>query len=97
MVLKFDTAKETYEKAMKKKMEKEAQDKVEAYNAWRIEEEKKGRAQDEHGRSLVKTMLDYAKSGSPLVTQSMCNVMGNVDGNYIYNFFFTKKYDKSIL
>lgn len=78
--MKLEAAKKAYEKAMKEKMEKDAKDKVEAYNAWRVAEEKKGRDQDEHGRSLVKIMQDNARSGSP-VTQSMCNVIGNVDGN----------------
>lgn len=82
LVAKFDVAKNIYDKALQMKMEQQARDKVEAYNAWRIAEEQKGRAQDDHGRNLVKIMLDKAKSETSknAVTLPMCNVMGNVDG-----------------
>ena len=83
LVVKLDVAKEVYDKALKQKIEQESRDKVEAYNAWRIAEEQKGREQDDHGRSLVKSMLDTAKSATTRnpVTESMCKVVGNVDGN----------------
>lgn len=81
LAVKYDVAKEAYEKAKKKKQEKEAEEKVEAYNAWRAGEERRGRLQDEHGRNLVKSMLDAVKSAqSEPVIVSMCNVLGNLDG-----------------
>ena len=95
LVTKYNAAKEIYEKAKKKKFKKDAEDKVDAYNWWRIAEEKRGRAQDEHGRNLVKTMLDCvlteSRSNPEKVTGAMCNVMGNIDGKlylYIYDLFF---------
>ena len=65
-----------------KKAEKDQANKIEAYNAWRTAEEKRGKAQDEHGRNLVKTMLERVKAFPPKepATESMCYVMGNVDG-----------------
>lgn len=82
LVLKYDTAKQVYDKALKKKLEKEAETKVEAYNTWRIAEEKKGRAQDEHGRNLVKIMQECVKDtpNCEPVIAAMSNVVGNVDG-----------------
>lgn len=83
---KYEAAKEIYEKAKKKKLQKDAEDKMEAYNAWRAGEEKKGRLQDEHGRNLVKAMLESVKlAQSEPVTSSMCNVIGNVDGKLFCN------------
>lgn len=82
LVLKFDKAKNKFAAAMEIKKKQDIQDKVEAYNAWREEEEMRGRAQDEHGRSLVKAMMETVKtSDSPqAVNKSMCSVLGNVDG-----------------
>ena len=87
---KLEVAKAAYEKALKMKNENKAQEKIDAYNAWRISEEQKGRAQDEHGRNLVKIMVDSAKSATPrnLVNESMCNVMGNVDGKDIFVVYY---------
>lgn len=80
MVAKFEVAKEKYEIALQKKIEMDGKEKVEAYNKWRMEEEKRGRAQDEHGKNLVKVMLQSVKSAPPnAVSSSMCNVMGNLD------------------
>lgn len=80
-MVKLEVAKDLYGKALTKKSRKEAEEKVAAYNAWRNTEEQKGRAQDEHGRGLVKVMLENVKSATPRnpVTESMCHVMGNVD------------------
>lgn len=79
-MLKLETAKEMYEKALKKKNKQDDEERLEAYNNWRIEEEKKGRAIDEHGKNLVKKMMDCVKeSKREPVTESMCHVMGNVD------------------
>ena len=82
LVLKFEAAKVKYDAAMVAKSKKDAQDKVEAYNIWRQEEEKRGRAQDEHGKSLVKVMLDCAKTEDPPnpLNRSVANVLANVDG-----------------
>ena len=92
LVLKLDQAKLVYEKALKNKVEKDAADKVEAYNNWRAQEEKRGRAQDEHGRNLVKIMMDRIKSASPRdpVAESMCNVIGNTDGTVNILLYFFK-------
>lgn len=83
LVLKLENARSVYEKALQRKNEKEAEEKVEAYNSWRHAEEKKGRAQDDHAKGLVKIMIDTVKSASPRqpVIESMCNVIGNMDGN----------------
>ena len=85
LIVKFENAKKANDQAQKKKAEKIAADKIEAYNAWRAAEDKRGRTQDEHGRNLVKTMLERVKSVTPKepVTESMCYVMGNVDGKLI--------------
>ena len=91
LTIKYEKAKDAYEKARKKKLQKDAADKVDAYNAWRIAEEKKGRTQDEHGKNLVKIMTDLVKAKSPRepVTESMCNVIGNVDGMlHFFHIFF---------
>lgn len=89
LVLKLEKAKIVYEKALKSKLDRDAADKVEAYNTWRAQEEKRGRAQDDHGKSLVKVMIDRVKAASPRepVTESMCNVLGNSDSkaNYTLN------------
>lgn len=84
-MLKLDNAKIVYEKALKRKQDNDAEEKVEAYNSWRMAEEKKGKAQDEHARKLVKVMLEAVRSASPPepVTESMCNVMGNLDGIFL--------------
>ena len=85
MVLKLEGAREAYEKALKRKLDQEADEKVEAYNNWRLAEEKKGRAQDDHGKNLVKIMYEAVKSTSSHepVTVAMSNVIGNTDGNYL--------------
>lgn len=81
LISKFEQAKVANDKAQKKKAEEIAEHKIEAYNAWRLSEQKKGKAQDEHGRNLVKTMLEQVKSAKEPVKEAMCHVMGNVDGN----------------
>lgn len=84
LVVKLEAATLAFDAALKEKKEKDARDKVDAYNNWRMQEEKKGRAQDEHGKGLVKVMLDAVKAAPPNpVNSAMCNVMGNVDGNII--------------
>lgn len=84
LMLKLAKAEAIYETAQKKKDKKDSEDRLEAYNNWRMGEEKKGRTQDEHGRSLVKVMMDCVRSANPRepVVESMCNVIGNVDGKH---------------
>ena len=64
-MVKLETAKNLYEKAQRKKEKKDAEERLEAYNAWRMGEEKKGRIQDEQGRNLVKAMMECVKSVNP--------------------------------
>lgn len=85
LIVKLEKAKDLYEKALKNKKKEEDEERLEAYNIWKKGEEKKGRAQDEHGKGLVKVMMDCLKeSPHEPVIESMCNVMGNVDGKLIY-------------
>ena len=85
LVVKLNAASASYDAAMKKKLEQDALDKVEAYNTWRLEEEKRGKAQDDHGRILVKKMMETVRAAPEnKVSECMCSVLGNVDGKLFY-------------
>lgn len=83
LIHKYDSAKELYEVEKKRREEAKASAKLEAYNNWRLEEEKKGRQQDEHSKNLVKKMMKALKTSDEnpdTVSNCMCSVLGNIDG-----------------
>lgn len=89
LLKKYNIAKAQFEDAQKKLEDEKALAKLEAYKNWRLEEDRKGKAQDDRGRNLVKVMLQAAKSDPNPIEEPKCNVLGNVDGNYFF-FFFQK-------
>lgn len=89
LLQKYDSAKKLYDMEKKKRDEMKDLAKVEAYKNWRLEEEKKGRAQDEHSKSLVKKMMDSVREAEPNpVIKSMCAVIGNLDSMCKKKYFF---------
>ena len=87
MTNQYDKAKQAYDIAMVKLSEEKAEAKLAAYNNWRAEQERKGKAQDDHSRGLVKKMGEMVIRNQPgPVTESMCNVLGNMDCKFIYTY-----------
>lgn len=82
---KLEAAKELYETEKNNRAEAKAQAKIEAYNNWRLEEEKKGKFQDAHAKSLVKKMMDaVATKDLDLFYPAMALVLGNLDGKLLF-------------
>lgn len=80
---KFNVAKELVDAEVKKREAARAQAKIDAYNNWLAEEHEKGKAQDEHSRSLVKVLKQAVKAGpSTPVEAASSNVLANMDGKY---------------
>ena len=76
-------AKELLCNEVKRRRAEKEKSEIEAYNNWRAEEIEKGRLQDEHSKSLIRSLKEAVKAGpSTPVDTAVSNVLGNMDGNY---------------
>lgn len=97
---RLDAAQEAYDVEKKKRMDAQAVAKLDAYNNWRSEQERKGKAYDAHCRNVVKRLMSALKAEKPdQVTECIGHVLGNMDGMFfilyvkklVYNFFQFKQ------
>ena len=83
LLLKFNVAIDRYDDEVKRREKVKEKAKINAYETWRKEEERRGKAQDDHSKCLVK-MLTLAVKASPSnpVNEAMSKVLGNMDGKF---------------